>query len=48
MLEIFNYLGESFNGPSGEESVSREEGFKILTPTQMLSILPISLAQLKA
>ena len=47
MLEIFNYLGEVFNGPTGEESVSRGEGLKMLTPNQMLSRLPISLAQLK-
>ena len=43
MLEIFNYLGEIFNGPPTEG-----KGLKILTPNQMLSRLPISLAQLKA
>ena len=48
MLKIFNYLGEIFNGPAGLESVSQEEGLQILTPNQMLSRLPISLAQLKA
>ena len=30
------------------ESYQEGEGLKILTPDQMLSILPISLAQLKA
>ena len=48
MLEIFNYLGEIFNKPTGEESALRGKGLKILTPNQMLSRLPISLAQLKA
>ena len=68
MLEIFNYLGEIFNGPEtddeqlnttdmpdleSEESAAQRinqqgKGFKILTPKQMLSRLPISLAQLKA
>ena len=43
MLEIFNYLGEIFNGQTKEG-----KGLKILTPDQMLSRLPISLAQLKA
>ena len=43
MLEIFNYLGETFNGPTTEG-----KGLKILTPNQMLSRLPITLAQLKA
>ena len=42
MLKIFNYLGEIFNGPT------KGQGLKILTPDQMLSRLPISLAQLKA
>ena len=42
MLKIFNYLREIFNGPI------KEEGLKILTPNQMLSRLPITLAQLKA
>ena len=37
MLEIFNYLGEIFNGPTGEESVSQGEGLKILTPNQMIT-----------
>ena len=37
MVEIFNYLGEIFNGPTGEESDSRGEALKILTPNQMLS-----------
>ena len=48
MLKIFNYLGEIFNGPTGEESASRGEGLKMLTKNRMLSRLPISLAQLKA
>ena len=43
-----NYLGQIFNGPIAEESASRGEGLKILTPNQMLSRSPISLAQLKA
>ena len=42
MLEIFNYLGENFNGPT------EGKGIKILTPNQMLSRLPTTLAQLKA
>ena len=42
MLKIFNYLGEIFNGPT------EGKGLKILTPNQMLSRLPISLAQLNA
>ena len=42
MLEIFNYLGEIFNEPT------EGKGLKILTPNQMLSRLPITLAQLKA
>ena len=40
MLKIFNYLGDIF-GQSGD-------GLKILAPDQMLSRLPITLAQLKA
>ena len=48
MLEIFNYLGEYFNGPAGEKYATKGQGLKILTPNQMLSRLPISLAQLKA
>ena len=43
MLEIFNYLGEIFNGLTKEG-----QGLKILTPNQMSSRLPIILAQLKA
>ena len=42
MLKIFNYLGEIFNGPT------EGKGLKILTPNQMLSRLPITLAQLNA
>ena len=42
ILEIFNYLGEIFNGETEGKSL------KILTPNQMLSRLPIALAQLKA
>ena len=48
ILKIFNYLGEMFNRTTGEEYASSGEGLKILTPNQMLSRLPISLAQLKA
>ena len=48
MLKIFNYLAEIFDGPTGEESATEGKGLKILTPNQMLSRLPISLAQLKA
>ena len=47
MLQIFNYLREIFNGPTGEES-AKGKGLKILTPNQMLNRLPITLAQLKA
>ena len=36
------------NGLTGEESVSRIKGLTILTPNQILSTLPIYLAQLKA
>ena len=43
MMKIFNYLGENFDGPT-----ERGKGLKILTPNQMLSRLPITLAQLKA
>ena len=42
MLEIFNYLREIFNGQT------EGKGLKILTPNQMLSRSPITLAQLKA
>ena len=48
MLKISNYLGEIFNEPTGEESVLQGQCLKILTLIQMLSRLPISLAQLKA
>ena len=44
ILEIFIYLAEIFNGPPKKEG----KGLKILTPYQMLSRLPITLAQLKA
>ena len=47
ILKIFNYLGEMFNKPTGEESAS-PGCLKILTLNQMLSRLPIFLAQLKA
>ena len=43
MLEIFNYLGEIFNGPPIDG-----KGLKILTPNQMLKKLLITLARLKA
>ena len=43
MLEMFNHLGEVFNGRPTEGN-----GLKVLTPNQMLSRLPITLAQLKA
>ena len=46
MLEIFNYLREYFNGPAGEKYATKGQGLKILTPNQMLSRLPITLAQL--
>ena len=42
MLKILNYLGEIFNGPT------EGKGLNILTRNQMLSRLPITLAQLKA
>ena len=42
MLELLNYLGEIFTQPT------EGKDFKILTPNQMLSRLPITLAQLKA
>ena len=47
ILKKFNYLGEIFNGPTGE-SATEEKGLRILTPNQMLSRLPITLVQLKA
>ena len=37
MLGMFNYLGEIFNGPTGEESATEGNGLKILTSNQMLS-----------
>ena len=43
MLKILNYLEEIFNGQP-----AKGKGLKILTPKQMLSRLPITLAQLKA
>ena len=43
ILKIFIYLRETFNGSS-----TGGECLKILTPNQMLSRLPITLAQLKA
>ena len=76
-LEIFNYLGEIFNGPKTddeqpnitdmpeleseefaaqknpqknpkkEKTKTESARAKILTPSQMLSRLPISLAQVK-
>ena len=39
MLEIFNYLEEIFNGPT------EGNGLKTVTPIQMLSRLPITLAK---
>ena len=42
MLKVFIYLGEIFNEPT------EEKGLKILTPNQMLSRIPITLAHLKA
>ena len=45
---MFNYLGEIFNGPTGEESATEGKGLTILTLNQMLSRLPITLPQLKA
>ena len=41
-MKTFNYLEEIFNG------TTEGKGLKILTPNQMLSRLPITLAQLKA
>ena len=48
MLKMFHYLGEIFNGPRGEGSATEGKGLLILIPNQILSRLPISLAQLKA
>ena len=48
MLKMFNYLGEIFYGPTGEKSDTEGKGLKILTPNQMLSRLPITLAQVEA
>ena len=48
MLKIFNYLGETFNGPVGEKYAPEGKGLEILIPNQMLSKLAITLAQLKA
>ena len=45
---MFNYLGESFNGPTDKKSATEWKELKILTPNQILSRLPIVLAQLKA
>ena len=42
MMKIFIYLEEIFNGPT-----TKGDGLKILTPNQMLSRLPITIAQLK-
>ena len=42
VLKIFNYLGEIFYGPTEGKDL------KTLTPDQMLSRLPITLAQSKA
>ena len=42
MLKIYNYLGEIFNGQT------EGKGLKTLTSYQILSRLPITLAQLKA
>ena len=46
-MQIFNYLGKIFNGPTGEKSDTEGKGLKILTADQMLNRLPISLVQLK-
>ena len=43
MLKMLNNFGEIFNGPATDG-----RGLKILTPNQMLSRFPITLAQLKA
>ena len=43
MLKVFNYFGKIFNGLT-----KKGESLKILTPNQMLSRLPITLARLKA
>ena len=42
MLELLNHLGEIFTQPT------EGKDFKILTPNQMLSRLPITYAHLKA
>ena len=47
ILKILNYLGKIFDGPTGEKPATEGKELKILTPNQMLSRLPISLAQLK-
>ena len=43
MLKMLYNFGEIFNGPATDG-----RGLKILTPNQMLSRFPITLAQLKA
>ena len=41
MLKVFNYLGETCNGPTDEISSTEGKGLKLLTPSQMLRRLPI-------
>ena len=48
MLKLFNYLREFLNGRTGKEFASLGQDLKILISNQMLSRLPITLAQLKA
>ena len=47
ILKIFNYLGEMFNKPTGEESAC-PGCLKILTLNQMLSRLPIFFCAIKS
>ena len=46
--KILKIVDEILNFNKTIQKESREQGLKILTPTQMLSRLPITLAQLKA
>ena len=39
-------MGKCFNGTTAEKSTTEEKGFKIFTANQILSRLPIPLAQL--
>ena len=46
--KILKIVDEILNFNKTIQKESREQGLKILTPTQMLSRLPITLVQLKA